>query len=155
MEFVLPRPAGVLLRLGAVSRDALRSLTASADPIVATGSREALLLLLDEAAIVADDLARQVAASDESQPLANAASICRWELGRLRARGEAIKLVAEGRAERASILRHLDEAMKAAQILSTGYRFHSLDRICHGGQSLDDHFDALARLRIKLAAQQK
>jgi hypothetical protein len=119
---------------------------------VATGSRQALVFVLDEVATIGEELAQQVAASDDSQPLANAASICRWQLGRLRARAEAIAAAGGDRNHRASIIRHLTEGMKAAQVLSAGYRFHSLDRICRGGQALDDHLEALARLRIKLAA---
>ena len=150
MEFALPRPAGALALIGSVSRDAWRGLWHPSTPSALAASRHALLTVLADVIEVADQLADQVSVSNDSQPRANAASICRWELARLKARVLQIPAQGTDTAHQASVVRHLDEGMTAAQILSTGYRFHSLDRICRGGRSLDDQFEALARLRIKL-----
>lgn len=152
MEFVLPRPAGALALIGSVSRDAWRGLWRPATTSGLAASRHALLTVLEDVTEVADQLADQVSASDDNQPKANAASICRWELGRLKERVLQIPANGADTAQQTAVVHHLDEGMIAAQILSTGYRFHSLDRICRGGRTLDDQFEALARLRIKLGA---
>jgi len=51
---------------------------------------------------------------------------------------------------RTEIIRHLDDAAAAARTLSSGYRYHNLNRICDGGQQLDEHLQALAQLRARL-----
>ena len=155
MEFVMPRPSGALQLLGAVSRDVWRGLRPSTAPAVLAVSRHLLVSLLDEVSIVSARFAEQLVVSADGQPRANAASVCRWELGRLRATLEATSLDVSDRRHQLAILKRLDDAVTAAQILSAGYRFHSLDRICRGGHSLDDHFEALARLRVKLMASQE
>lgn len=152
MEFVLPRPAGALALISTVSRDAWRGLRRPTAPAALAAGRHALLTVLDDVADVAHQLGDQVDASGESQARANAAAICRWELGRLRERVQQIPAPAPDRGYQMQVVRHLNDGMTAAQILSTGYRFHSLDRICRGGRALDDQFEALARLRIKLGA---
>lgn len=152
MEFALPRPAGALALIGTVSRDAWRGLTRPSAPAALAASGHALLTLLDDASRVADTLAEDVSAADENQTRANAASICRWELGRLKDRVQQMTVQAADRRHQAEVVRHLTEGMQAAQILSSGYRFHSLDWICRGGNALDDEFEALAKLRIKLVA---
>jgi hypothetical protein len=152
MEFALPRPAGALALIGSVSRDAWRGMRHSSTTGAVAASRHALLTVLEDVEEVADQLADQVSVSDDSQPRANAASICRWELARLRERVSQIPAQGVDGPQLSAVVRHLNEGMTAAQILSTGYRFHSLDRICRGGRMLDDQFEALARLRIKLGA---
>ena len=155
MEFAMLRPAGALQLLGAVSRDVWHGLRPGTAPATMAISRHALVTLLDEVSAVAGHLAEQVADSADGQPRANAASICRWELGRVRAKVGAIPTDSTDRRHQSMILKRLDDAATAAQILSAGYRFHSLDRICSGGHSLDDQFEALARLRVKLVASQE
>jgi hypothetical protein len=152
MEFALPRPAGALALIGAVSRDAWRGWRQAQAPAALAASRHALISVLDEVAETAEQLADQVAEANESQLRANAASICRWELARLKERVLEVPAQKGDRPYQNQMARYLDEGMTAAQILSTGYRFHSLDRICRGGRALDDQFEALARLRVKLGA---
>ncbi|MSQ24067.1 MAG: hypothetical protein EXR58_05895 [Chloroflexi bacterium] len=152
MEFAMPRPSGALHLLGAVSRDAWRGLRRTARPSALVASRYALVKCLDDLSTVADRFTEDVTQSEDGQPRANAASVCRWQLARLRTQLEEIEPDVLDRKNKAVMLRHLKEAMSSAQILSAGYRFHSLDRICQGGQSLDDHFEALAKLRVKLIA---
>lgn len=152
MEFVLPRPSGALHLLGAVSREALRGLRARRTPFALVSSRYALVSVLEEIAVVAEQLAENVATSGSGQTGANAASVCRWQLGRIRERAQTMETDGADRTHQAAILRRLDQGVTAAQILSAGYRFHSLDRVCRGGTALDDQFEALARLRIKLVA---
>jgi hypothetical protein len=50
------------------------------------------------------------------------------------------------------MLRRLDEAAAAARLLSSGHRFHNLERICDGGQVLDDQLAALGAMHEKAAA---
>lgn len=152
MEFALPRPSGALQLLSAVSREAWHGLRAPATPSAIAASRHGLLSVLDDVAEVAERLADSIATSGSGQPGANAASVCRWELGRLRDRAKRVDVAGKDRSHRAAIVRHLDEGITAAQILSAGFRFHSLDRICRGGADLDDRLAELARLRVKLVA---
>lgn len=55
------------------------------------------------------------------------------------------------RTVRSEVVRRLEEAAAAARVLSSGHRFHNLDRICDGGQALDDHLAALSMLKQRLA----
>jgi hypothetical protein len=50
------------------------------------------------------------------------------------------------------VVRRLEEAAAAARLLSSGHRFHNLERICDGGQALDDHLAALSDLKNRLAS---
>ena len=106
-----------------------------------------LLPSLDAAAEVAARFAERVSVSEDSQPRANAASICRWELLVLRDRVLGQDLGPRRHLIQMEIARHLEAAAAAARTLSNGYRFHSLDHVCDGGQALDDHLAALANLR--------
>jgi hypothetical protein len=108
---------------------------------------------LTEAAEIAGKLSEQLRDTPApSQPVANAASICRWELMLLRERLRVMPVERRMRPTQGRILRHLDAAGAAAATLSRGYRFHDLDCICRGGEALDENIDALARIRIRLAA---
>ncbi len=91
--------------------------------------------------------------SVENEPLANAASICRWELLVLRER--ILELTGPGalRALQAEAVRHIDGAAAAAHMLGNGYRFHNLDRICQGGEALETHLDGLDRIRARMDAR--
>lgn len=109
-----------------------------------------LTATLDEAAAVGRRLELQVQATPDGKPLANAASICRWELLVLRERLLGAAMEPRERGVHSKIVRHLDSAAAAARTLSLGYRLQSLDRICDGGQALDDHLAALSRLRSRL-----
>ena len=110
-----------------------------------------LIRILDEAAEMGQQVAEEVSATKGAQPTANAASICRWRLLRLRERLEAVDGSPRLKSVREEALRHIDAAATAAQTMSYGYRLHNLDRICDGGQALDDHLGALARIRTRLA----
>jgi hypothetical protein len=144
-------PAGALqwLRFGPAVAWALP--TAAEDQTRST-ARAALIDGLDAAAGIAERLRDQIASSEEQQAQANAAAICRWQLLTLRDRVSRLDRVAAEKRSHSKILRHLSEAADAAQTLSGGYRCRNLDRICRGGQTLDDQFEAMARLRVKLAA---
>src|SRR5207249_2925932 len=107
---------------------------------------------LDAAAGIAERLRDKIATSGEQQVQANAAAICRWQLLTLRDRVLELDHIAAEKRAHAKIPHHLSDAAYAAQTLSGGYRCRHLDRICRGGQTLDDQFEALARLRVKLAA---
>jgi hypothetical protein len=112
-----------------------------------------LIRILDEAAQMGQQVADEVSATHGAQPTANAASICRWKLLKLRDRLTAVESAGRLRAVRDETQRHLEAAASAAQSMSYGYRLHNLDRICDGGQALDDHLGALARIRSRLAPQ--
>lgn len=111
---------------------------------------EELVAKLDAAAHSGARLVEQVQASADSQALANAASICRWELLVLRERVLEMEVPGRYNGARSELAHRLDGAASAARVLSYGYRFHSLDRICNGGQALDEHLSALQRLRARL-----
>jgi hypothetical protein len=119
---------------------------------VSTGA-EQLIRILDEAAEMGQQVAEEISATQGAQPTANAASICRWRLLKLRERVQAIEGSTRLKSVREETLRHIDAAASAAQAMSYGYRLHNLDRICDGGQALDDHLGALARIRTRLAGQ--
>lgn len=146
----LHRPVGALqwLRVGPISWVGV-----AADGAVArSAARAALIDCLDEVAGIAARLGEQVAASQEQQAQANAAAICRWRLLTLRGRLEQLDLGGEEKHVQSKIARQLQDASTSAQTLSGGYRCRNLDRICRGGQALDDRFEALAKLRVTLAA---
>ncbi len=91
--------------------------------------------------------------SVENETLANAASICRWELLVLRERILEVAGPSALRALQAEAVRHVDGAAAAAHMLGNGYRFHNLDRICQGGEALETHLDGLDRIRTRLDAR--
>ncbi|HZT08263.1 MAG TPA: hypothetical protein VFC51_14660 [Chloroflexota bacterium] len=115
--------------------------------------REKLIRILDAVAETGREVAEEVNATTAPQPTANAASICRWKLLTLKERLHDVEGPRRVRSARAEAIHHLDAAAAAAQRLSYGYRLHNLDRICDGGQALDDHLAALARLRARLDSQ--
>jgi hypothetical protein len=132
------------------SVDALRSLWRRDETREPAATAVELLPGIEGAAEVGRRFAARIHGIEDSQPLANAASICRWELLVLRERVLELSAGPKLRGLQTEIVRHLDEAAAAARILSSGYRFHSLDRICAGGQALDDHLEALEHLRPRL-----
>jgi hypothetical protein len=122
----------------------------AADPAEADSER-GLVVALDKTAEIADRLTQQLRTTPApSQPVANAASICRWELMVLRERIRMQPINRRMEAIQVKVLRHLDGAGAAAATLSRGYRFHDLDSICRGGEALDEHIDALAKIRGRL-----
>jgi hypothetical protein len=95
--------------------------------------------------------AEHVAASSDHQPQANAASICRWEMMQLRERVAELDVPPPHQTVHSEVVHRLEEAAAAARLLSSGHRFHNLERICDGGQALDDHLAALSHLKERLA----
>ena len=121
-----------------------------ADP-EAEDSERALVAALDNAADIAGRLTQQLRTTPApSQPVAKAASICRWELMVLRERVRMQPINRRVEGTQVKVLRHLDGAGAAAATLSRGYRFHDLDSICRGGESLDEHIGALAKIRTRM-----
>jgi hypothetical protein len=88
--------------------------------------------------------------SVENEPLANAASICRWELLVLRERIRETSVPGTLRSTQAEAIRAVDAAAAAAHMLGNGYRFHNLDRICQGGETLETQLEGLERLHARL-----
>jgi hypothetical protein len=88
--------------------------------------------------------------SVENEPLANAASICRWELLVLRERIRETSVPSSLRSTQVEALRAVDAAAAAAHMLGNGYRFHNLDRICQGGETLETQLGVLDRLHARL-----
>jgi hypothetical protein len=142
----------MLGRWRAAPLDLLRSLWRREDSVGDTAMlTEVLLNGLDGAAEAGQRLTDKVHAGTDGEPLANAASICRWELLILRERLLEWEFTPAYRTIRTQIVRELDGAAAAARTLSSGYRFHNLNRICEGGQAFDEHLDALSRIRDRLA----
>ena len=119
----------------------------------AASGTDQLIRILDEAAETGQHVAEEVSATTGAQPTANAASICRWRLLKLRERLQAVEGTSRLKSIREEALRHIDAAASAAQSMSYGYRLHNLERICDGSQALDDHLVALARIRTRLAGE--
>lgn len=117
------------------------------------GTVHELVDKLDAAADMGARLAERMLVPGDNQPIANAASICRWELLTLRERVVALEVHPRLRGTHSQVVRHLDGAAAAARTLSSGYRFHNLERICSGGEALDRHLTALDRLRAGLASE--
>jgi hypothetical protein len=114
-------------------------------------STEVLVTGLESAAEAGQRLTEKVQSGMDGEPLANAASICRWELLILRERLAEWEFGPALRPLRSQVIRELDGAAAAARTLSSGYRYHNLNRICEGGQALDEHLDALSKLHTRLA----
>ncbi len=110
-----------------------------------------LVACLEKATDVGRRFAEQVAASSDNQPLANAASICRWEILQLRERVADLEIPPPHQNVHSEVVRRLDDAAAAARLLSSGHRFHNLGRICDGGQALDDNLAALSVLKERLS----
>ena len=111
-----------------------------------------LIACLQTASDVGSRFSEHVAASSDHQPLANAASICRWEILQLRDRVAELDVPPPHQSVHSEVLSRLDEAAIAARLLSNGHRFHNLERICDGGQALDDNLAALTALKERLSA---
>ena len=152
MAGLMSYPAA-LGRLRTLPLDVLRTMKHRELGTGEVAAADQLLMSLDAAAAAGRRLNDFVSLSEDSQPLANAASICRWELLRLRGGILDPELHGRFRSLRAEVIRHLEGAASAAQMMSGGYRFHNLDRICNGGESLDSHLAALDSIRRKLASQ--
>jgi hypothetical protein len=88
--------------------------------------------------------------SVENEPLANAASICRWEMLILRERIRETPVPGTMRSTQVEAVRAVDAAASAAHTLGNGYRFHNLDRICQGGEALETQLEGLERLHARL-----
>ena len=117
-----------------------------------TAARE-LVSVLGSAIGAGQRLMDSLRDSVENEPLANAASICRWELLVVRERVAEVKGPTSLRPAQAEALRDVDGAAAAAHMLGNGYRFHNLDRICQGGEALAAQLDAMARLRTRIEAR--
>jgi hypothetical protein len=129
----------------------LRSLWRGGEPAPPVEAPHDLIACLETASDVGRRFAQQVEASTDHQPLANAASICRWEIMQLRERVADLQVPRPHQPVHSEVVHRLEEAAAAARLLSSGHRFHNLDRICDGGQALDDQFAALSTLKVKLA----
>jgi hypothetical protein len=130
----------------------LRSLWGGGDSPPPAEPPEELIACLETVSDVGRRFAEHVAASSDHQPQANAASICRWEMLQLRERVAELDVPPPHHTVHTEVVRRLDEAAAAARLLSSGHRFHNLERICDGGQALDDHLAALSDLKDRLAS---
>jgi hypothetical protein len=152
-ESLAPTP-GMLGRWRSAPLDLLRTIWRREDSNGdAAMSAEVLLTGLDGVFEASQRLTDKVQAGTDGEPLANAASICRWELLILRERLLECDFTPTLRPIRSQVVRELDGAAAAARTLSSGYRFHNLNRICEGGQALDEHLESLSRIRSRLAGE--
>ena len=150
MTTSLASSPGTLERWRGASIGAVRALWRREASFTGADTSHDLAASLESAAESGRRLAEQIELLEENQALANAASICRWELLILRERVLEAEPGMSQRSLRAQVVRHLDGAAAAARTLSSGYRFHNLDRICDGGQALDEHLQALLQIRARL-----
>jgi hypothetical protein len=99
---------------------------------------EAVLHLLARCEALHHRWVEQLEEQRRSDRLANAAAVYRWYLNHLQealARLEAPPPLASSHAALAAALA---AAYRATQLLSQGYRFHNVRRICDGGVLLED-----------------
>ncbi|HZR97828.1 MAG TPA: hypothetical protein VFE37_03920 [Chloroflexota bacterium] len=95
----------------------------------------------------------QLEEQSRHERLANAAAVYYWYLSSLRERLQRLEAPPALRAWHEALSAALDGATRATQLMSHGYRFHNVRRICEGSLLLDDALgqavavrDALARL---------
>jgi hypothetical protein len=150
-EFLL-RPPFVLFGKWRASHSGGRSAAhgGSARPDAEIAAMSELSHAIEHAVAAGERLLESLRQSVENEPLANAASICRWELLVLRERMIETSVPNSLRAVQNESTRHVDAAAAAAHMLGNGYRFHNLDRICQGGEALETQLQELERLRERL-----
>jgi len=95
----------------------------------------------------------QVDEQRRHERLANAAAVYHWYLNALRERLGGLDAPPSLGAWHEALAAALDSAARATQLMSHGYRFHNVRRICDGGLLLEEALgqavavrDALARL---------
>jgi len=95
----------------------------------------------------------QVDEQRRHERLANAAAVYHWYLSTLRERLGSVDAPPSLSAWHEALAGALDSAARATQLMSHGYRFHNVRRICDGGLLLEEALsqavavrDALARL---------
>jgi len=95
----------------------------------------------------------QVDEQRRHERLANAAAVYHWYLSTLRERLGSVEAPPSLGAWHEALTAALDSAARATQLMSHGYRFHNVRRICDGGLLLEEALgqavavrDALARL---------
>ncbi len=86
------------------------------------------------------------------EPLANAAAIYHWHLHGLRERLAGLVAPPALRARHEDVVGALDGAFRATHLLSHGYRFHNVRRICDGSVLLDEARARATFARAALAA---
>ena len=83
--------------------------------------------------------------------LANAAAIYHWYLSALRERLGTVEAPPSLRAWHEALAAALDSAGRATQLMSHGYRFYNVRRICDGGVLLEEALGQAAAVRDGLA----
>lgn len=83
--------------------------------------------------------------------LANAAAVYHWYLSRLRERLGTVEAPPSLAAWHEALAGALDSAARATQLMSHGYRFHNVRRICDGGVLLEEALGQAVAVRDALA----
>ena len=86
-----------------------------------------------------------------TERLANAVAVYHWHLSGVRERLSNLEAPPALSALHESLLNALDAAYRATQLLSHGYRFHNVRRICDGGLLLEEARTQAAAARDNLA----
>ena len=140
---LLSRLAGLVRRRPAPPPDVL-------DPYAA-----AVLHLADRAEALYHAWFEHTALVSDSEKLANAAAIHRWEAATLARKLEQIAPPAELAHDHGRLLGAVELARRAAQLLSSGSRYHNANAVCEGQMLLTEsrarRLKALALLRRFLA----
>ena len=115
----------------------------------------AVLPLTDRAEALYHEWFEHTALVADSEKLANAAAIHRWEAATLARRLEGIAPPAELEDDHDRLVEAVHLASRAAQLLSSGSRYHNANALCEGQMLLTEsrsrQLKALARLRRFLA----
>jgi hypothetical protein len=82
--------------------------------------------------------------------LANAAAVYHWYLNSLRGRLAVVESPPALGAWHEALTGALDSAARATQLMSQGYRFHNVRRICDGGLLLEDALGQAVAVRDAL-----
>ena len=87
----------------------------------------------------------------ESERLANAAAVYRWELARLSASLDEIQVPAHATRPAKEIAAALADAVRGCQLLATGHRFHKSETVCEGQTLLVESVDRVDKAQRELA----
>jgi hypothetical protein len=111
--------------------------------------------MVDRAELLYQYWLEQSSLFSDSERLGNVAAIHRWETAKMSRSLEAVKPPAVLASAHANVVESLDMASRAAQLLSSGSRFHNAGAVCEGqallGDSRERRLAALKSMRRYLA----
>jgi len=114
------------------------------------GYVEAALVLLARCEALHRDWLEQVDEQRRNERLANAAAVYHWHLRGLLDRLAAVEVPRALDAWHEALTGSLESAASATRLMSHGYRFNNVRRICDGGARLEDALGQAVAVRDAL-----